>query len=320
DYFNSQGSYDPQYSLLPAIKKAVAGESSAPTWLNAAPEASYNLSGNTLVVSGGSVTFTEDASSTLPNLTVSVATGASLLLSASQDIASLIVSGGVVIFAGGGNSSNISASALPLATPDASSTSDVLLLNSLTTTNGGQLDLGDGELDIEYGGNPTPADAIASQIASGYANGQWDGNGIISSTAASDLTHATGIGYFDDGTEVKIARTWYGDANLDGQINADDISLMMFGQAMHSGSWQEGNFNYDSQVNADDWMKMFYGIAVSSGQKLATFAADVANDSSATEGFVVARPANVVAPAFAQVPIGADQEINNLLDPPQPLI
>lgn len=140
-------------------------------------------------------------------------------------------------------------------------------VNQLIMGTDAQLDVGTNTLVISYIGS-SPATSIASLITSGSNRGQWNAPGIVSSAAAADTSHATAVGYFDNGQTVTIRQTWYGDANLDGVVNADDLSLIMTGQAKHATRWQDGNFNYDTQIDADDWMKAAYGIAVSKGAEI----------------------------------------------------
>jgi hypothetical protein len=124
------------------------------------------------------------------------------------------------------------------------------------------LDIGNDELIVQYTSS-SPANAIQSLISSGLNNS----TGILS----SDVSLGTAVGYYDDGSEVTIRRTWKGDANLDGVVNADDLSLFLLGQALGQTSWQFGNFNYDTQINADDFFALSLGAAVSNGQSINNF-------------------------------------------------
>jgi len=105
------------------------------------------------------------------------------------------------------------------------------------------------------------------------ATGYWDGNGITSSTAANDPNALTAVAVVnnDDGgggaffdsfggksvtNKTILARyTYWGDANLDGVINADDYALTDSGYFSNivDGGWLFGDFNYDGVVNADDY-------------------------------------------------------------------
>jgi autotransporter-associated beta strand protein len=131
----------------------------------------------------------------------------------------------------------------------------------------GQLDLGGNDM-IVHGG--VLAD-ITSQIQSGLnsANsGYWNGQGIISSTAAADSTKLTALGVLSnsnglystfDGqsvstTDILLKYTYYGDANLDGVVNGSDYAMIDNGFNAGLSGWQNGDFNYDGVINGDDYI------------------------------------------------------------------
>jgi hypothetical protein len=112
-----------------------------------------------------------------------------------------------------------------------------------------------------------------------YNSGDWTGNGITSSWADAD-TQA--IGYAEaselstipaifgggvDDTSVLIRLTRYGDADLDGDVDLDDVgkwSLNFTGELGGAGSklWHEGDWDYDGDVDLDDvgkWSLNFTG-------------------------------------------------------------
>jgi fibronectin-binding autotransporter adhesin len=136
-------------------------------------------------------------------------------------------------------------------------------LTSLSITGTGTLDIGNNRIIIDYGSPAT--DPIAS-IAAWIKNGFYDLSGpqIISSDiaaddAASGLSY--GIGYADgaDGAvaglssgEIEIMFTLLGDANLDGQVNAEDFTPFS-ANVGKNGSWDDGDFNYDGTVNSEDF-------------------------------------------------------------------
>jgi hypothetical protein len=135
------------------------------------------------------------------------------------------------------------------------------VVNSLTI-NGGQLDLTNTHLFIDYGSGPDPISSIAAWIASGYAGGAWNGPGIMSTTAQSNST-SYGIGYADSadpgnpaglpsGT-IEIKYTLLGDANLDGVVNAIDFGIMAANFNKGVTGWDKGDFNYDNVVSAIDF-------------------------------------------------------------------
>ena len=184
------------------------------------------------------------------------------------------------------------------------------------------LDIGNNVLIDQYTG-ASPEASLNSLIDAGYNNGQWNGTGIISSAVASDTSFTTNIGTFDTGSEVKIARTWNGDTNLDGVINGDDLSLMMLGQAQSGTRWQDGNFNYDTQVNADDWIKFAYAVAYSRGQQLTN--TNLGSDATIQSAGAMPNSASQVTttvrvPTFAQTPIVSNEYLAGLLDMPQSVL
>jgi hypothetical protein len=63
---------------------------------------------------------------------------------------------------------------------------------------------------------------------------------------------------------VVIKYTWVGDANLDGIVNAADLSAM----TSTGTTWATGDFNYDGKVNADDYALYMLGQAASGGANI----------------------------------------------------
>jgi hypothetical protein len=141
----------------------------------------------------------------------------------------------------------------------------------------GKLDLANNDL-IAYRGSLSQ---ITNLVKSGYAGGTWQGNGITSSAAASDTTHLTALGVIQntpDGTTNGIALysnfhgtavynnyvlagyTYYGDANLDGQVDSSDYTLIDGAYLNNQNSsspqltgWYNGDFNYDGVINGSDY-------------------------------------------------------------------
>ena len=141
----------------------------------------------------------------------------------------------------------------------------VFTANTLTIGPGGFANLKNNKLIVRTGDLATLTGYLVSGYASG-PNGYWDGSGINSSTAAADPTHRTGVGIADNsvlhytswpfdqpvpltgGSEILIMYAYYGDANLDGVVDAADLALMGTGSG-----WMHGDFNYDGVVNATDY-------------------------------------------------------------------
>jgi hypothetical protein len=111
-------------------------------------------------------------------------------------------------------------------------------------------------LNIDYGTGADPIATVKADLQSGYANGAWNGNGIISSAAAAN--HATTLGYIDSGGIITVMYTWYGDLDLSGTVDASDVAAMNAGNGT---SWSQGDLNYDGKKNADDWSLFQLGLA-----------------------------------------------------------
>jgi hypothetical protein len=129
----------------------------------------------------------------------------------------------------------------------------------------GQLDLTSNDL-IVHNGNLAN---LTSQLQSGFnhGSGYWNGQGILSSTAANDPTFLTTLGImqaangttFDNQsvsqTDILIKYTYYGDADLSGKVDGTDYSMIDVGFNSHGvkTGWQNGDFNYDGKIDGSDY-------------------------------------------------------------------
>jgi len=68
-------------------------------------------------------------------------------------------------------------------------------------------------------------------------------------TAAGDLNLATFDAQPVSSGDVIVKFTYYGDANLDGNVNSTDESMITTGQT----GWTNGDFNYDGTVDGSDF-------------------------------------------------------------------
>ncbi|HEX3357751.1 MAG TPA: autotransporter-associated beta strand repeat-containing protein [Tepidisphaeraceae bacterium] len=113
-------------------------------------------------------------------------------------------------------------------------------------------DLKAGRLLLDYsGGGSDPIAQVRTILGAGYASNF--ATGPIHSSNTPDMRK--GIGYFDNATSSQVALmyTWYGDANLDGQVNIADFNTLATNFGTASGvNWQTGDFNYDGSVNLLD--------------------------------------------------------------------
>ena len=137
----------------------------------------------------------------------------------------------------------------------------------------GKLDLTNNALVLESTTANQAADLarVTNMLSQGFDNGKWDGLGIDSSSAASDSTHLHVLGVMlnnagtssaiypsfygqtADANAILISYTIYGDANLDGHVDASDYSKIDNGYALKLSGWGNGDFNYDGVVNGSDY-------------------------------------------------------------------
>ena len=117
---------------------------------------------------------------------------------------------------------------------------------------GAKIDLKNNSMVVDYSGQASPAATILSQLASGYAGGAWNGEGINTSVASSIAT----LGWKEDAANKKIVidYTHPGDADLSGIVDTADFTAPTAGTFNSAGSiWVQGDFNYDGKVNALDF-------------------------------------------------------------------
>ena len=115
-----------------------------------------------------------------------------------------------------------------------------------------RIDLGRGGLQIAAGG--ITMSTLRGYLLTARNNGLWDGYGIGSANAKSADNRA--IGYRVSGGITQVAWAAFGDVNLDGRVNASDVSLInaakRFGLSSTAGHWYDGDFSYDGRVNSTD--------------------------------------------------------------------
>ena len=183
--------------------------------------------------------------------------------------------------------------------------STVSIVNSLNLVGtAATLDLSNNDLIVHNGNLAT----LTGAIQSGYHNGAWNGSGIVSTAAASDTTHLTTLGIiinsngagplFGSGTtlgqfdgqnpgisDVLVKFTYYGDANLDGKIDASDYSRIDNGFVQQLTGWYNGDFNYDGVINGSDYTLIdnaFNTQGAIQSDQIATPSADIATQIGAT--------------------------------------
>ena len=110
---------------------------------------------------------------------------------------------------------------------------------------------------LDYAGNAysnaDPAATIAGLLQASYVAGgatpfSSSASRIYSSTA--DAAH--GLGWMDNGSNVSVMYTLYGDTDLNGTVNGGDLNTVLSNFNQTGMTWAQGDFNYDGTVNGTD--------------------------------------------------------------------
>jgi autotransporter-associated beta strand protein len=218
---------------------------------------------------------------------------------------------------------NISGGSVSIA-PANSGNAVGILINNLSLTGSGTLNLNTNEAVIRGGSLST----VWSLAQTGYASGAWNGPGGITSanatagyiTAATSgngaltavgviLNDTTGNVGGSSGTalyatfggattasgDVLVKYTYYGDTNLDGQVDGSDYANIDNGYENSLTGWYNGDFNYDGAVDGSDYTLMDNAYN-SQGAQLASIIASpaaVATDQIAGASSAVPEPASL---------------------------
>lgn len=118
--------------------------------------------------------------------------------------------------------------------------------------NAGGIDLRDGTVSFDYSSGSSPQATILPILFAGRASDFATGQ-VRSSTA----TASRGLGWTDSGSIFSVTPALYGDANLDGTVNFDDLLALAQGYEVTSGAtWSTGDSNYDGAVTFDDLLAL----------------------------------------------------------------
>src|SRR5262249_2072865 len=113
---------------------------------------------------------------------------------------------------------------------------NILTTTSVSTTNGGKLDLTNNELLTQ-----STSLAVRTQLA---------GNQIITSTPGA----GGALGYKDiGGGTIEVRLVLLGDSDLDGKVNVADLANLAGNFGQTTGQfWLSGDFDYNGNVNVAD--------------------------------------------------------------------
>ena len=169
------------------------------------------------------------------------------------------------------------------------------------------IDVGSGHLVLDYSeGDAGPLADVAAWVRAGLnaPSGYWDGDGITSGAAAAQADGLTAVGVLDntdskvggkttfagqavDATSVLAAYTWWGDANLDGVVDANDYDVIdknfLFTPEPDHMGWWTGDFNYDGVIDANDYDRIDRAFLFQTGPLAPAAAGPLGQATPATE-------------------------------------
>lgn len=226
---------------------------------------------STLSVTGGTTTLNTDAGSTSAYNLAVTSSGGTLALNATQHLRSLTVGAAV-------NFGTPAAAPLPdgpLAAAPVTSGTNVLVTKALSFSGTGKIDLTNNSLVFDYTGASGPAlTTVRDAVVAGYAGGTWTGNGLTSSVAAANTAYGIGFGEASaiygisgtstasfrgqtvDATSVLARFVPRGDANLDGNVNFNDLLTLARNYNVTGAAYTQGDFDYNGTVNFSDLLTL----------------------------------------------------------------
>jgi autotransporter-associated beta strand protein len=121
--------------------------------------------------------------------------------------------------------------------------------------NRGGADVKGGRLVFDYNDDgSTIASQVKSILTAGFQQTPKFSTGPIRTSNTIDSIHT--LGWIKDvaNSEVRVAYTYYGDADLNGRVNFDDYVRIDNGFNNHLLDWENGDFNYSGGIDFDDYV------------------------------------------------------------------
>jgi len=212
------------------------------------------------VLDGTVILNTDAGAAAVLNLAVIATSASTANLCATQHLAALALAGGAKANLVAGHNRALVTKALGIEEVAGSPTS--------------RLDLTDNALIVDYDDPAaSPLQDIRRWIASGCDGRLWDGNGIVSTSAAGNSA-AVGLGYAQndlllpkdrysifagqavDLTTILVKYTYLGDMNLDGKVDDNDVTILVLNYdrgRVSTHTWPEGDVAaYDGKIDDND--------------------------------------------------------------------
>ena len=123
---------------------------------------------------------------------------------------------------------------------------------------------------------------------------------LLNNTGGSTPIYSSFDGQTAVSTDVLVKTTVYGDANLDGHVDASDYSDIDNGYLTNATGWSNGDFNYDGTINGSDYTLIDNAFNMQPGQPLPSDALFSGSSSDSPGGTATgADGGNPTATAFS---------------------
>jgi fibronectin-binding autotransporter adhesin len=158
------------------------------------------------------------------------------------------------------------------------------------TGNGGVIN--GGRLVLDYNDDATVPATVKSVLTTGYGQTPKFSSGALRTSNAADP--AKGLGWKNDtaAKQVSVGYTYYGDANLDGQVDVTDLGALATNWQT-SNVWSGGDFNYDGFVDVSDLGALATNWQLGVGNPLGPGSLDAAMQSVGLGNVSVPEPASM---------------------------
>ena len=150
---------------------------------------------------------------------------------------------------------------------------------------------------------------VAGMLAIGNTN--YDaivarvGDGIMSSSAATDSNHATTLGLIDRGSDVLVEYTYFGDADLSGEVDIADFDQFLVGFGSNGTIWSKGDFDLSGSVDLADFELYVHGFRYQPTPRVTPELLAAVGDFASTQGIRIDLSALPEPPPLALMALAA---------------
>jgi hypothetical protein len=185
-----------------------------------------------------------------------------------------LLPGGGIVFGGSAALATLDVGAAAVAVI-VSGGDKVLSVSRLNIAPGGALDLKDNDLMVDYDAGHSPIGKIRQHVIDGIhhrAGGILadEGGKVLAIVENTWLARSEWNGVPVDNSTVLGVHTWFGDANLDGEVTTDDYAAIdaALGTA-GTARWIDGDFTFEGDVTGIDYAAIDANLGMGTADPLA---------------------------------------------------